>query len=245
MNKVEIFLKRHSSTILTVVGAGGVVATSVLAVKATPKALTLLEEAKNEKGDKLTTTEVIAVAWKPYIPAIVTGVSTIACIFGANYLSIKNQASLMSAYALLDSSYKEYRNKVNELYGEDADEKVKQEMVTSRIEQGFKATEGKQLFFDHQSMQFFESTMEDVLNAEQAFMEILNERGYACINEYYDLLGIPHAEFGWQLCWWAVEENDPWNCHELEFMYYTATKNDGSTCCIIDTNMPPTIDRIL
>lgn len=245
MNKVEIFLKRHSSTILTVVGAGGVVATSVLAVKATPKALTLLEEAKNEKGDKLTTTEVIAVAWKPYIPAIVTGVSTIACIFGANYLSTKNQASLMSAYALLDSSYKEYRNKVNELYGEDADEKVKQEIAVSKMEKGIKIEDGKQLFFDHQSMQFFESTMEEVLNAERAFMEMLNERGYGYINEYYDLLGIPNVEFGWQLCWWAVEDNDPWNCHELEFMYYTATKNDGTTCCIIDTNMPPTIDRIL
>ena len=54
MNKLlrssKLFLKRNSSTILTVVGATGVIATSVMAVKATPKALTMIEKAKEEKG---------------------------------------------------------------------------------------------------------------------------------------------------------------------------------------------------
>lgn len=244
MNRAELFLKRHSSTILTVIGAGGVIGTSVLAVKATPKALELIREASEEKGDKLTKMETIKIAWKPYIPAMITGASTIACIFGANYLNSKNQASLMSAYALLDRSYKEYQNKVNELYGDDADRTVKEEIALSKIEDAV-PSDGKQLFFISQDPQFFESTMEDVLNAEKEFLKIIEERGYGCVNEYYELLGLPHVEFGWSLCWWAGEENDPWNCRELEFMYYTAKKSDGTTCCIIDTNIPPTIDNVL
>ena len=152
MNKTEVFLRKHSSTILTVLGSVGVVATSALAVKATPKALQLIEDAKEEKGDELTVGETIKAAWKPYIPATIVGTSTIACIFGINYLSTKNQATLMSAYALLDSSYKEYREKVEELYGEDSDLNVKKEIVKAKYNtlEDVYEEEGKELFFDYE-----------------------------------------------------------------------------------------------
>ena len=74
----QLFLKRNASTILTCIGGAGVIATSVMAVKATPKALSLLDEAKEEKGEDLTVLETVKVAWKPYIPSVLFGVSTIA-----------------------------------------------------------------------------------------------------------------------------------------------------------------------
>ena len=80
------FLRRHSSTILTVMSATGVVATAILSVRAVPKAEELLIEAYNKKGDALTTTEKIKAAWIAYVPPALVGVSTIACIFGANIL---------------------------------------------------------------------------------------------------------------------------------------------------------------
>lgn len=245
MNRTQYFLKKHSSTILTVMGAAGVVGTAVLSVKATPKALVLLEEAKREKGEKLTVVETVKVAWKPYVPAAITGFSTIACIFGANYLSMKNQASLMSAYALLDNAYKEYRNKVVDIYGDEADINVRQEIVKAKINDDIEVENGKLLFFDHHSMQSFESTMEHVLEAENAFLEILNHRGYACLNEYYDLLGIDYTDDGFQLGWFAIENNDPYNCRELEFKYEEITIKNGMNCWIISTNMAPALDYII
>jgi hypothetical protein len=240
MNKTQYFLKKHSSTILTVVGATGVVGTAVLAVKATPKALLLLEEAKKEKQDELTPVEVVKVAWKPYIPAILVGSSTIACIFGANYLNTKNQASLMSAYALLDSSFKEYRAKVNEIHGEDADIKIVQEVASDKFDENMELEDDKLLFFDYQSIRFFESTMDQVLRAETEFLELLHNRGYACLNEYYDLLGLPHCDFGYQLGWYDYEQNDPYECEELEFNYEETTMKNGGKCWVIDVNMTPT-----
>lgn len=245
MNKAQYFLKKHSSTILTVVGAVGVVGTSVLAVKATPKALILLENAKKEKGEDLTPLEVVEVAWKPYIPAVITGVSTIACIFGANILNSKNQASLMSAYALLDQSYKEYRNKVIELYEKDADIKVREEIAKSKFDEDMEVDENKLVFFDYQSMQFFESTMEHVMQAECAFLELLHDRGFACMNEYYELLGIPGIPEGTQLGWFDTENIGPYDEEELEFNYQEATREDGTKFWIIDTNISPTTDYIL
>ena len=56
---MKLFLKKHSSTILTCMGGVGVVATTITAVKATPKALSLLEEAKRKKGEDLTGIEKI------------------------------------------------------------------------------------------------------------------------------------------------------------------------------------------
>ena len=245
MNKMQYFLKKNSSTILTVVGAVGVVGTSVLSVKATPKALILLDEAEKEKGEKLTPLEVVKVGWKPYIPAVIMGASTIACIFGANILNTKKQASLMSAYALLDNSYKEYRNKMIELYDKEADIQVRGKIAESHLDENMERDENKLLFFEYQSMQFFEATMDHVMQAECAFKELLNTRGYACMNEYYELLGIDGIPEGSQLGWYDNEHIGPYGVEELEIYYERTTMKNGTECWIIDMNNPPTVDYIL
>ena len=164
VNVSKSFLKRNASTILTCIGAAGVIATSIAAVKATPKAEILLRETEEEKGENLTTLEKIQIAGPAYIPSLLIGASTIACIFGANVLNTRQQATLMSAYGLLDTSYKEYSKKVKELYGEEADNKVKEEVTKEHYtEIPETIPEGKQLFFDFKTLNYFESTMDEVL----------------------------------------------------------------------------------
>ena len=164
VNVSTSFLKRNASTILTCIGAAGVIATSIAAVKATPKAEMLLREAEEEKGDKLTPLEMVQTAGPAYIPSLLIGASTIACIFGANILSARQQASIMSAYGLLDASYKEYQSKVKELYGEEGDQKAKEEVAKVHYtEIPEKISEDKQLFFDFATLNYFESTMDEVL----------------------------------------------------------------------------------
>lgn len=104
--KIGRSLKKASPTILTCIGAVGVVATAVLAVKATPKADGLIkaDSRRNHDGNPYAATKLEAVksCWKCYIPAAATGVATIICIFGANTLNKKQQASLASAYLEYD-----------------------------------------------------------------------------------------------------------------------------------------------
>lgn len=244
MSKAEYLLKKHSPTILTVVGVSGVVITSILSVKATPKALMLIEKAKEDKGDNLTIPETIRVAWKPYVPAVISGLSTIACIIGINYISAKRQASLMSAYVLLDNTFKEYRNKVNDIYGEDADTKVRNELVNSKYDGQILLNEGEELFFDYNSMQFFISTMDKVLQAESEFLKILEYSDYVTMNEYYKILGIPKISTGDVRGWYFLEYNDPYDCEELEFSYEQNVLPDGTPCWIITTNNEPRVDWI-
>lgn len=113
--KKSKFSKNTASIILTCLGGAGVIATSVMAVQETPKALKLMDEAEKEKCAKLSKWEVIKTTAPAYLPSVVCGAATIACIFGANILSQKQQASLASGYAFIEQSYRQYRQKVIEL----------------------------------------------------------------------------------------------------------------------------------
>ena len=129
---IRLFIKRNTPTLLTCLGAAGVIATVVLAVKETPKALNLLENSEKEKGEELTRLEKVKIASPVYIPSIITGIATITCIFSSNIISKTQQATLMSAYALLDNTYKEYRKKADELYGEQAGEQIREEIAKDK-----------------------------------------------------------------------------------------------------------------
>ena len=232
--KTKLFFKNNSSTILTCIGSIGVVTTAVLAVKATPKAICLLESAEEEKGEELTTLETVKIAGPAYIPAAITGVSTIACIFGANILSKRQQASLMSAYALIENSYKEYKNKIKTLYGDDADKEITKEIVKDRYENyDVSVSDEKQLFFDYFSMRYFESTMEEVLIGENNFNKNLTLNGYASLNELYDSLGIPRVDYGYELGWSHEAGGAFYGYSWIDFEHEKITLEGDLECCII------------
>ena len=246
MNNVQYFLKRNSRLIMTIIASGGVITTTILAVKATPKALKLLEEAKEQKGEELTVSEKIRVAWKPYIGTIVSGSGTIFCILAINYISKKNQASLVSAYTLLENTYNQYRDKIKKLYSDDSDFLARQEIVQAQYDPHYEVGD-KQLFFDYQSMRFFESTMDNVVMAEHQAIEVLQARGYLRLNEYYDMLGIPRVDYGYTIGWADIESCDPYDVKELTFNYekiYVGNNKDIE-CWIISYNIPPTFDYII
>lgn len=246
MSKSSIFLRRYSSKILTVVGATGVIATTVLAVKATPKALILIEEKKDELNtDKLTPKETIKTAWKPYVPTLISGVTTIACIVGIDCLSTKSQASLMSAYAVLDNSFKQYREKVKELYSdEDSAEhfetRIKEKIADSYFDTDMELHDDKELFFDYQSMRYFESTMAEVKYAEKLFNDNYKINGFACLNDYYQLLGLPPVDYGYQLGWDTIGYEDSES--GLDFEYEKVYLEGGNECWIITMPYRPVMD---
>lgn len=206
MNKVlrnsKLFFKRNSATILTVAGATGAIATAIMAVKATPKAMQLLDEAKDEKGEELTKLETIRVAAPVYIPTILVGASTVACIFGANVLNKRKQASLMSAYALLDNSYKEYKRKVDELYGKEAGENVRAEIAKDKYaDDDISLDDGNELFYDFYSGRYFETTQAKLVEAEYELNRKVQVDGYACLNDFYEMIDIDPIPSGYDEGW--------------------------------------------
>lgn len=243
LSKSAVLVKRNAPTILTVIGGIGVGATAIMAVKATPKATKLLEQAKKEKGEELTKFEVVKVAGPSYIPAAITGVATIACIFGANILNKKKQAAIMSAYALLDSSYKEYRNKVTKLFGEDADRRVKEEIAKDKYaENDIYVTDDKELFYDSFSERYFESTMAQVVQAEYNINRKISMYGGAYLNEFYEELDIPPLDHGEHLGWSSGSLMDTTWIQWLDFHHEKVEMEDGMECYIITMSTKPMLD---
>ena len=136
LHKSGLYLKKYSPVALSCVASVGVIVTVVTAVKATPKAVELVkaDSRKNHDGDPYAYTkkEAFMSAWKCYIPTAAFGLSTIACIMGANALNSRKQAALTSAYALINQSYKEYKDKLKELYGEEAHNAIVDSIVSEK-----------------------------------------------------------------------------------------------------------------
>ena len=250
MTKPNLFLKKNSATILTVAAAAGVITTSVLSAKAAIKASRVLAHKEEEKGEKLTFEETISAVWTIYIPPVVAGMSTIACVFGANILNQRQQASLASAYALVDSSYKEYKAKLKELYGEEAHNNIVDAIaaekcdevhisaggLTSAYTQEIESDAEPRLFYDEYSGRYFETTIEKVLLAEYHLNRNYILRGFARLNEFYEFLGLEPTDYGetvgWDICgeiYWIDfnhrkafigDDNDGFECYIIEMPYY-------------------------
>ena len=237
------FFRKNASTILTCVGSAGVVATTVMAVKATPKALKLIEAAEAEKGEKLTRLETIQVAGPTYAPTAIAGIATIGAIFGANVLNKRTQAALASAYALLDSSYKDYKNKVVEMYGDDADQHVKENIAKDKYtESDIEVGDDAKLFYDFYSGRYFESTMEHVIAAEYAINRKISVQDYAYLNDWYDELGIEQVKQGHEFGWSRGSNFDMYWQDWVDFHHSEVVMDDGLECCVITIMQEPILE---
>lgn len=244
-------LKRASPTILSIVGAAGVIATAVTAVRATPKAMILIEQVRCEKVDDenpvtdrtptLTPIEVVKTTWRCYIPSILIGTGTIACIFGANGLNKRQQTAITSAYILLDNAYKEYQKKVKELYGDEADAQVRKEITKDHYEH-HEPSEGNLLFFDFFSGRYLERTPEQIIDAEYHINREFAHKDYVTLNEWYELLGLDPVDFGDALGWSIGAGEVFYNYQWIDFEHELQTMEDGLECYTIHMVNPPTAD---
>lgn len=261
---IEDWLKKNTSTILTCLGAGGVVATVALAIKATPKALDKIQCAQVDKGEeilhklregaleksdtgyilpKLTAIETLQACWKEYLPTIAVGTGSLICIFGANVLSRRQQASLASAYAALESAYQGYRRKVCSILGPDTDAMIEKavEQEKQDIEDDLPPWDEVQTFYLPccGKAAFFERTMEEVVQAEYHINRNLVLRGEVTLNEFLSFLGLEAVEEGDMIGWDCYIGETQYGYRWIDFNHRHYVTDDGLTVCSIDTPFAP------
>lgn len=250
MNKFTAKLQKSSPLILTILGVTGVIGTAVTAVRATPKALEHIDEKKKElEKSELTPGEIVQATWKCYVPSALVGAGTVACIVGISALDKRNQAALTSAYALLNESYKNYRQAARKIYGEDADDKIQAEVAkdaqVSSYDWGYQVynmnmdpNSERMLFYDMASKKYFTTTMAAVLNAQYHANRNLSIEGICPLNEYLSFLGVEGVEkgndIGWDIEYLVGNSDMCW----LDFDNKKTIMEDGLECIIIDTVVP-------
>lgn len=229
------------STILSIAAVAGVVVTTALAIKATPKAQKIAQE-KEINVKELKKEEYIPAAKEilpVYIPCILAGAATIACVVSANRLSMKQQVLLAGAYAALGKSAVKYKDKVKELFGSDADERVREEIAKDEVADKFKAASKagftepeKLLFYDEYTDQYFEKTLVEVLDAEYQLNKKFITNGEVSLHEFYELLGIESKPFAKSIGW-STDAGLTYYGYQWIDVEHQLTKIDGDLACYV------------
>lgn len=253
-SKAVMKLKKHSPEILVVAGIAGTVVSAVLACKATTKVAEILDETKgtldtihegmetgaingqeytNEDGKKDTVVVYAQTGMKLaklYGPAIILGTLSVTSILASNNILRKRNVALGAAYAAIDKSFKEYRGRVIERFGEQVDTELKYGIKAKKFEEIEVDPEtGKEkkvkktvmvadpnlqsdyaVYFDSKSRNY--ETNPDYnrmfLKAQQAFAnDKLQTRGHLFLNEVLDDLDLPRTPAG-QIVGWTKDGPD-------------------------------------
>ena len=250
---IKSTLVKRSPEILTGIGIVGMTTTVILAVNATPKAIKLIEKKREElelsEEEKLKPVDIIKVAWKPYIPAVVIGVTSISCLVGASSVNARRNAALAAAYTLSDSALREYKEKVVETIGEKKEKEIVDAVAKEKIENDpvtnkevIITEKGDTLCYDGLFGRYFKSDAMKIKKAENRVNESILVDAFnagVSLNDFYSELGLPPTKLGNTLGW-KID-----NLLNIDFSSQIAGEDslyDGTPCLVIDYINPPTYD---
>lgn len=234
-------VRKYSPEILTGLGIAGMISSTVMAIKATPKAMKHIEEKKKEMNtEQLKPMEVVSTTWKCYIPSAVTILGSSACIIGASTVHTKRNAALATAYSFSESALKLYQEKVIETIGEKEEQKVRDAVAKERVERNpivskevIITEKGNTLCMDSLSGRYFKSDIETIRKVINDINHNLYSDMYVSLNDYYYEIGLPGIKTGDSLGW-----NVDKGMIEPEFSSQLAA--DGTPCLVVDFSIPPT-----
>ena len=267
-NNTKNGVQKHSPEILAGVGVVGVVASTVMACKATMKLNDILEESKETRdkirkvendpayADKYTPedakkdltinyTQTGMKIAKLYAPAVILGSASLGCLLASNDILRKRNAALSAAYMTVDKSFKEYRSRVAERFGEEVEKEIryniKAEEITSTVvaEDGSETTITETVktmdpnlysdyakFFDEASPYWQKDPEYNFMflkSQQQYANDLLKARGRLFLNEVYEMLGIDKTKAG-QIVGWVYNPENPIGDNFVDFGIFDMSK---------------------
>lgn len=253
VKSVQMGVRKHSPEILTGIGITGMITTAVMAVKATPKALILIGEREDEwmqehLGDvevsykAVPKIELVKAAWKCYIPSAIVGGISIACLVGASSVNLKRNAALATAYALSESTLKEYQEKVIQEIGEKKEQAVRDNIAKDRIEKNpvsksevIMTEKGDTLCYDMISGRYFKTDIDKLRKAENDLNRQMRDDIYVSLNEFYYAIGLDPIKIG---------DSIGWNIDKgyIDLSFSSQLTENGRPCLVLDYHVGPKYD---
>lgn len=237
---------KHSPAILTGIGIAGMITTTVMAVRATPKALELIAEERggnsSDEEKTLRPIDVVKITWKCYIPSAVIGGVSVLCLVGASSVNIRRNAALAAAYTLSESALKEYQEKVVEAIGEKKERAVRDEVAKEKLHKTpiinrevIVTEKGNTLCFDVISGRYFKSDIEKLRKIENELNRQMRDEMFISLNDFYYEIGLSDTKMGDELGW---NINDGY----IDLDFSSQLAEDGTPCLVIDYRLAPKYD---
>ena len=267
-NNSKNVVQKHSPEILAGVGVVGVVASTVMACKATMKLNDILEESK-ETRDKIREVESnpryeeqyshedakkdltinyaqtgLKIA-KLYAPAVILGSASLGCLLASNDILRKRNAALSAAYMTVDKSFKEYRQRVVDKFGEEVEKEIRYNIKAMEVESVVANEDGSETtvtetvktmdpnlysdyakFFDEASPYWQKDPEYNFMflkSQQQYATDLLRARGRLFLNEVYDMLGIEKTKAG-QIVGWVYNPENPIGDNFVDFGIFDMSK---------------------
>lgn len=242
LSQTLTLIKKESPIILGVLGAVGVVITAVSVAKASPKAQEALDGIEDAS-----TMEKVKIVAPIYAKSAAIGSATIACIVGSTILNQQQRLAITSAYVMLDQTYKQYKDKVDELFGFGSARKVEQEITKTKLEELPKPKySDTETFYIKYRDEFFERNMLEVQDAMYQLNRMLAKNGEVSLNDLYDFLNLDRTKEGDTLGWssyllsenWDGQNGIVWIDYELDLI----KSDDGLECYELVLTTEPTAD---
>lgn len=242
-NDSKKFLGKHSPEILTGIGIVGMGYSVISAVRATPKAMMLVEDKKNELNvNHLTPKETFIAVWKPYLPSALSFAASSACIIGASAVNYKRNAALGAAYALSERTLIRYRDKVIDTLGERKEREIRDKIAQDDVnndqpspKQIIVTAKGNTLCKDMISGRYFKSDIETIKQTINKLNRRLTYDHYISLNEFYGELGLDDIKNG-DLMGWNLDNG------LIEPTFNACITEDDEPCIVFDVDISPKYD---
>lgn len=239
---VRTAMKKHSPEILTGIGIAGMITTTVMAVRATPKALILIGEKKDELDtDTLSGKEIVKVAWPCYIPSAVVGTVSVFCLIGASSTNLRRNAALATAYTLSESTLKEYQEKVVETIGEKKEQSIRDSVAKDKMERNpvreviLTDKGGNTNCYDPISGRYFKSDRDKIARVVNELNRQMRDDMYVTLNDFYYELGLDSTQMG-DMLGWNIDKG------YIDISYSSHLDANGTPCLVIDYQVAPVYD---
>ena len=236
-------IDKNSPEILIGMGLAGMLTTTVMACKISPKVKAILDEERDtremEDEPDMTLMDKVKLTWKPYLPVVLGYGASAACILGANSINNKRNAALMTAYQIGERAFVEYKDKVIETIGEDKEREIQDAVSRDRIKKDPVNTDsviftgkGDALCYDVISGRYFRSDSDKINKAVNDINFTLLNDMYVSLNDFYELLGLDCIQAGWEMGW-NVDDG------KIEVYLSAQITDNGEPCIVINHENAP------
>lgn len=240
---IQKAVAKHSPEILIGFGIAGWVVATISAAKETPKALRLIEEAKEEQNvEKLTPVEAVKTTWKCYAPAITMGAVSTFCILKANSISAGRTAALATAYKMAETAMTEYKDAVIETIGEKKEKTVREKVAEKQVEKAdmshvIVTGKGETYCLEPVTGRVFKSDMEELRRINNDVNATLIDDNYISLSTVFGMFGLEPTDISSDMGWsvdWLTNRTMKWEFHPV--------LKDGVPCIAIDYGTLPNYD---
>lgn len=281
---MKFMTKKHAPEIMVFFGVGGMMTGGVLACRASRKLDDILDT-HHERVDEVRNADdkkELARAYlktgvdmmKLYGPSIiVTGLSAGSILAGNNMLR-KRSMALAAAYVAVDQSFKDYRGRVVEQFGEETDNMLRLGLRKEKIEETVEDENGKKKkvkreitvvddgapsdyarFFvkgKAKAAEYSDSYNSFFLRSQQELANhMLRAKGYLFLNEVYEMLGIDPSVAGQSVGWIYDKHDEDHGDNYVNFRIQEVYRKDDTDdkyklVLMIDPNVDgPVLERAL